>query len=364
MGKSQTQQATQKANDLGNQAKNEMSAFQADQGKDLDLARQRRDESYNNAVTGLKSQSETGGYDAGRLATIRGNADNLAKTGGYDMSQVDGLRTRMSNGAGGMDPNALAQLRQRGNAYMDDGGYDMGQLGKVRSGYEGFMENGGFDDAAKTNYLNRATSGVTNTYNTLQQQQAQARAKTGGLGSGGSAAMMARQLGQAQADSTNQAQMQLNQQINANKLSGIGGLQKTEADFAGARGNAFGQVAGMEQNVAAGNRSSNEQLAKLEGDLASGIRSGGQLQAGIEGDVANGRNQATQGMIGMFTNGAGQVSDIGDKLLKAAGMSYTTQAEAMNALTQLSKNPGLFQTAMNNIIGLIGATKSSGGGWD
>lgn len=97
-------------------------------------------------------------------------------------------------------------------------------LGSAGKTYQNFADTGGFDEAAKTNYLNRATSGVTNTGTALEQQAQQMRSKSGGAGTGGQVAQIARQLGQTQADATNQAQMNLNQQINANKLAGAAGV--------------------------------------------------------------------------------------------------------------------------------------------
>lgn len=92
--------------------------------------------------------------------------------------------------------------------------------------YQNFADTGGFDAAAKTNYLNRATSGVTNTGTTLMKQAQLARSKSGGAGTGGEVAQISRQLGQTQADATNQAQMNLNQQVNANKMAGASGLNQ------------------------------------------------------------------------------------------------------------------------------------------
>ena len=119
--------------------------------------------------------------------------------------------------------NQQQQQVDLGRATEQYGAANQG-LNSAGKTYQNFADTGGFDEAAKTNYLNRATSGVTNTGTALEQQAQQMRSKSGGAGTGGQVAQIARQLGQTQADATNQAQMNLNQQINANKLAGASGL--------------------------------------------------------------------------------------------------------------------------------------------
>jgi len=91
------------------------------------------------------------------------------------------------------------------------------------AGYGDFAKTGGFSDADKTSYLNRATSGVHNTFDVLKNQAALAGRRTGGGSAPAAIAQIARQGGQAQAEALDNAQVGLHSQINANKLAGIGG---------------------------------------------------------------------------------------------------------------------------------------------
>lgn len=120
---------------------------------------------------------------------------------------------------GQQDQQKVAQQRQ-GQSYDSA----MNNYNTASGGYKDFAATGGFTPAEETNYLNRATSGVTNTGTALEQQAQLNRSKTGGAGTGGEVSQIARQLGQRQSDATNQAQMNLSQQKNQNKLAGLGGL--------------------------------------------------------------------------------------------------------------------------------------------
>jgi hypothetical protein len=355
MAKAQTKSATKLAEDTANRAKTEVADFTRDRNKDLEGARGRRDTTFNNAFEGLNRQRETGGFDPERLAGLRSTADNLTRTGGYDQEVLGGLRSRLSSGTGGFDPEQLKELRSRGAGFMDTGGYDQEELAGLRSGYRNFAETGGFSDTDKTNFLNRATGGTRSTFNVLREQDARAKARSGGYGSTGSGAQFARLLAQQQSEDTLGANTSLHQQINANKFTGLKGGADLEGGVAGNRLNAFNTVSGLESNVATGNRANDSTLANLETDVAGGIRSGADFNRQVEQGVATGSNQANQGMIGLFQTATGEVSDIGKQVLSAMGLDYSTQEAAMKSLTELSKNPGLFQTALNNIIGLSGA---------
>jgi len=110
----------------------------------------------------------------------------------------------------------------------------------------------------------------------------------------------------------------------------------------------------LESNVAEGNRASTAQGIGLENSVAGNRVAGQGLQQNLEGSVANNSNQANQLASQMFNTQTGEVSDLGNRLLQSMGLNYKTQDEAIAALTQLSKNPGLFQTALQDVIGLGG----------
>ena len=361
MAKQQTKDATKASNDLINQSKQQNQQFQQQTQQDLDGARQRRNDSYGRAVGGFQDQAATGGFDSGRLASMRENVDNITTTGGYDPTAIAGLRQRLSLGTGGMDAGQVQNLRTRGNAFMDDGGYDAESTAKIRGGYGGFIDNGGFSAEDRTNFLNRGTSGVANTYGVLQQQMQRDQARGGGFKSGGAYGQMARRLSQDQAQSTLDSNVALNEMVNKNKMAGLSGLGGFEGDVAKNRLGAFNTVAGFENDLAAGERDQARTLAGLETDIAGGRRAGLNAGIGLEGQFANNRNQANEGMLNLFRTSSGEVSDHAKNILQSMGLDASTQESAIRSLTDLSKNPGLFQTFLQNAIGLAGAAAGVGG---
>lgn len=99
-----------------------------------------------------------------------------------------------------------------------------GQQGAAQGTYQKFMDTGGFSPTDETTYLNRATQGVGDTYKVLTDEAERRRAASGGLGTGGEIGQLARQGTQQQALATENAQADLHQQENANKLAGAGGM--------------------------------------------------------------------------------------------------------------------------------------------
>jgi len=355
MAKEQTKKATSSATELRDQSKQQNADFQSGIRDQQGGARTRRDDTFGSAYEGFKEQQKTGGFDESRLGGLRTQVDNISSTGGFDPTQLGNLRTRLADRNGGMDADAVAGLRSRGASLMDNGGYDQESTGKIREGYGKFIANGGMEDQDRENFLNRGTSGVTSTYEILKDRMAQDRARSGGIGAGGGYAQMARQLAQQQSASTLDSNVALNTMVNKNKMDGLGGLSGFEGDVAGGRRTAFNSVAGFEGNLAEGNRAQDKTAAGLEADVAGGIRSGTQMGIGLEGQVADNRNTANQGMMQMFQTASGEVSDLGKQMLQSMGLDYSTQESAIRSLTELSKNPGLFQTAIANIVDLAGA---------
>lgn len=86
---------------------------------------------------------------------------------------------------------------------------------------------GGYTDKDKTDFVNSATSGVKNTFDVLGQQ-AKLNAMRSGAASGPAAiAQIARQGGQDVATADTSARSTLNQNVNANKNTGISELNNT-----------------------------------------------------------------------------------------------------------------------------------------
>lgn len=273
-----TRDARDKANQTSDQAKTELAPViqgnQAQQQTDLSRAT----EQYNAANQGLDKASGTLDKSLGTLDTAGTNLDTAGST--------------------------------------------LGSSGKT---FQNFADTGGFDAAARTNYLNRATSGVTNTGTALEEQARLARSKSGGAGTGGEISQIARQLGQRQADATNQAQMDLNQQINANRLAGASGLTQVGQSQTGV-GQARTSVANAQTNVGAN-----------------------------QGDIAKAHSM-------LFDANTGAASELGKQILAAYGLKYNTENEATALLARMANNPGILDT-IKNVSGMVGGALGAAAGF-
>jgi len=92
-----------------------------------------------------------------------------------------------------------------------------------------------------------------------------------------------------------------------------------------------------------------------EAGVAKGATVAGGLASGLESGVAKGVDAANQGLAGLFSTQTGQVTDLGNQILKGLGLQFGTEAQGAEILQALSKNPGFFQTMLGDIIGLGGA---------
>jgi hypothetical protein len=220
-----------------------------------------------------------------------------------------GINTLQNEASTGGFTSAQSQL-------LAQGGYNPAQLSQVEGGYSNLATTGGYTPQQAQQFVQQATEGTEATYGALEQQAKQGAVATGGLGTGGGLSQMARQLSQAQGTNTLNAEVALNQSETSNKLAGLGG-----------ESNIMNQVA----------------TNKLQGAEA---QAGNTLQ-GTE--AAN--TEASQ----LYSTTTGQVTALGNQILQTLGLNFSTQAEAINALTQLSKNPGAFQTAIGDLTAAGGA---------
>lgn len=303
MAKSQTSYATNASNNLVNQAQGLTAPIIG--GLQAAGATQSKNQTNQEdaAFGGIGAAQTTGGYNPDQLANLRGETQTLSNTGGFDPTQT---------------------------ATLNAGGYDPTTLGNVLGGYSTMASTGGFTPKQESQFLDQATSGTTDTFNILMQQAKLDQVKNGGLGTGGTISQMARQLGQAQAKSTLGAEVALNQLENSNKLSGLSG------------------EAGVESNVA-GNKLTGA------GMIQQGKFAGTGQQLGLEGNVAAGSTAANSQMNQLYNTTTGQLTQIGQQVLSALGLDFSTQEAATASLAQLSKNPGLLQTTLSDIAGLGGA---------
>ena len=286
MAKQQTSYATNAANNLINQAQGITQPIISGLESRYTMDQSTADMLGNSLMGTYGQQLTTGGYDPTQLGILRGNTSNLASTGGYD-------------------PTQLAALQ--------------GQIDTARGGYGKMAETGGFSPTDISNYLNTATAGVRGSYDVLQAQAARAGAAGGGSGAA-AISQMARQGANAASAADVAAQSSLTQQINANKLAGLGG----ETALAGLSGQLQGQVAGAK---------------------AAGV---GQ-QIGLETGVAGGAQGAAGGLLNMFSQITGKSTADITQTLQAMGLDFSTQEGAIQALTTLSKNPSVLSQVLQDL---------------
>lgn len=317
MAKSQTNAATGAAQSLINQANQQMPGVISGIEGLQRTAEQQSNQTFNEALSGYQQQQQTGGYDPTQLAGMRSTLASMQPTGG-------------------VDPTQLASIRGNLASYLPTGGYDPTQLASLRSGYGGIATTGGYTPEMINQAINQATAGTTATAGNLASAAQRSAAATGGSPLAALASMQ-NTLGAQQADATNQARLGIQQAQIQNRLAGLGGAAGLEAGVAGGTQSIMGQQAGLEQGVAS---------------LRQGVSG---LQSGLESGVAQGVQKANQGIQGLYDTSTGQVTALGNQVLAGLGLQYGTQAQGAQILAELSRNPGLFQTAFGDFTQLLGA---------
>jgi|SRR5215831_105717 len=360
MAKSQTNQSTTASNNLINQANTLMPpVIQGLQGQSSQ-AQANQALLLGQATTGFDEQQRSGGYDPTQLANLRTEFADAFSSGGYDPTQLASLRGQYSSllPTGGYDPTQLSNLRTSLASMQETGGMDPAALARTTSGYTDFANTGGYTPAMQSEFLQRATTGNRNLTDALASAAKRSAAASGGNAQA-AIADIARQGGQTEATTTTNAMLGLGEAINQGKLSGLQGLDTTEAQLAAARQGITGQRASLESGVSAGARDILGQAGSTEANVATGQRAFGGLQSGLESGVASGVQAANVGLAGLFNTQTGQVSELGRQVLQGLGLQFGTEAQGAEILQALSKNPGLFQTIFGDITSLIGA---AGGG--
>lgn len=158
--------------------------------------------------------------------------------------------------------------------------------GTAQQGYQNFAKTGGFSPQDETTYLNRATQGVSGTYDVLAKQAERQRMAAGGLGTGGEISQMARQGTQQQANATENAQADLKQMENANKLAGLAGttaLFDTTTNQITAQGAQILQALGLKYNTQAEAATILAKLSTNPGILSNIMSIGGMVGGGLTG---------------------------------------------------------------------------------
>ena len=309
-------------------------------------------QTFNAAYGGYKQGQDTGYYDPTILNNLRNLTSELSTTGGFDPSQVTSIQNQFGKVGGNLQDIYNIDKGFTGTS----GAMDPAALAAITGGYQKFADTGGFTPEQSSAFMRQATSGVPAIYDVLAQQAQRNRAATGGLGTGGDIAQMARQMSQQQSQATTGAEVALNEQINANKLAGLGGLTGVGENVAGQRLGAAGQMTGTQQ--AATGLGSAE--AGFAGDIAAGRRSGAGLEAGLESNVASNKAAATAGMAGLYNTATGEVTQMGQQILDALGIDSSNQQLALRVLASLADAQGA--GPMGILSGVLNAIKTFQGG--
>lgn len=194
-----------------------------------------------------------------------GNAANIVNTGvsaSRDLTpQINSAGQQSTNNANSEIAGANGQLTNASN-----------YLSSANPTYSAEANTGGFTPGQETNYLDRATSGVGSVYSGLEDNANRLMARTGASSGPAALAQIARQGGNAQSSALENANADLNQQENANKLAGsagLAGLGTASTGIANAAGGLYGTALNS-QNTA------NSQLLQSAGQQITG----GQVQYG------------------------------------------------------------------------------------
>ena len=350
MSKSDNNQLKSNNNQYHDQTSGQLSSLMGTQSGLQSAADTRASAAFNDAYGGLKDQQITGGFQSDQSAALHQNTDNLMKTGGYDPNSTLSGDMKNATSSGGFDPNKLSGLYSQGQDMASTGGIDPNASAQVMAGYGDMASTGGYTDQAKSNYLNRATSGVTQTYNSLAEQSMRDKARTGGLGTGGGMDAMARHLSQDQASSTLNANDSLNTQINRNKLEGLGGLDTSSRGAAGLKQNALAGMGSLAANEAAGRMQGLGQQSQLESSQASGRRDANSQGIDLSNKEAIGRQMANSGMSHLYDSASGQVSEQGRQMLASMGLNIQNNDQALRILLGLATS----QVTGRGITGQIG----------
>jgi len=300
------------------------------------------------AMSGTAAGQASGGFDPTQLQYLRGQGKGLTEWGGYDPAQWANLYsdTQGATTTGGFDPTLLAKVVSGSGAT-----YDPTSLSNIRQGYTSMAQSGGFTPQDISNYLNTATSGVSGAYSVLGAEAREAAQQGGGSGAA-AISQMARQGAQSTAQADIAARSGLQQQITANKLAGLGGLQMTESDVAKLAQSGAGILGGVAGQQAALKMQGLGQQATQQAGLAAGRQQGFGQAAGLETGVAGGETSANAQMYNKLNMLAGKSASDINHILQSIGLDASTSLSASQVLANLSSQPGLTDKIFKDIAEL------------
>jgi hypothetical protein len=195
------------------------------------------------------------------------------------------------------------------NAMAPYGGMDQQYVDTTNQGFANLANYGGFTPGQQNAYMRAAMDPLATTAANLTGAAQRSAAATGG-DAGAAIANIQGELGGQQASAANAALVGLNQQINANKLAGLGGL-----------GGFQNQLAGARQGV-----------------------------AGLQ-------NQVAGGLAGLYGQTSANTNAFQNQILQALGLKYGTQLGAGQLMAGTARSPGLASTIFGDITSVIPGTR-------
>lgn len=236
-----------------------------------------------------KSDQKNAYNNAGSLSS------NVAQSVNNVTPNIQGLQTGAQTAQTNAG-NAVSAATGTANNTLANAGNNLNQ---VNSEAQTEAQTGGFTPQQQSQYMDQATSGVKNSFDVLGQQAKLNQLRTGAASGPAAIAQIARQGGQAQSSAEQGAAVNLNQQINANKNSGLSAATGANTALTG---------------------------------------------------VAGQQNQSGAIDASLYNADTGEVTAQGAQLLQALGLQYSTQAEAAQLLGQIGSGVGGFGSDINQYV--------------
>lgn len=272
----------------------------------------------------------SGVIDTGNLDQSRRRYVNFSdEAGGFNaakpsiMQSIDRLKGIGGSDTGGLTAENIGRIRGSGGfeQLMNNGGLDPEAIGRLRGGgvYDEYAKTGGYNPAQIANIKAQAISPIGSFATGTRDELARRTAAQGGYAPGFDAANRALQRDTARniADTSLNANVAIQDRVNAGRLAGAGGLTSAEQNLQGLRtGNIFrgaSGISGAESDLTrqmVGNQlQANTSAAGLETNLQDRIAnyrlaglSGEQAAARAIADV-QGQNIGNQNNVNMFNAG-------------------------------------------------------------
>jgi hypothetical protein len=355
MSKSQNIDTSRTAKSMYAQTNNQTSDAMAGFGSQQQNSGAQSNAAFGSAYGGYQSGQQTGFYGDDNLKNLSAVTAGSAATGGYDPSGLANLQNSMQTytGSGGFDPVQLAKLNSQEDEFVQSGGMDPNTASTINQGYTSLANTGGFTPQQEQQYVEQATQGVHNTYDTLMNQATLNRNKTGGLGGGGDQATMARQLAQEQANATLAANTGLHAQKLAGQQAGLAGLETSGTDLAKLKQGALAGQVGLATSQAQGTMQGLGQQSALQTNVAGAKQAGIGQQLGLAKDVAGNQATAAAGMGKLFTDASGNLTAEGNQILNALGLNVQSAGQLDQVLASLASNTKGPLSDMTDIVHLI-----------